>query len=391
MIILDVRTLFVATAIVSLYMSLLLFLYSRGQKTYPGFGFWLAGNVLALTMYFLYALRDVIPDIFSIVIANSVGTLANVLRLEGMKKFFKGSDLWLPNFLLPVVIFIAHYYFRFVTDSLLIRDLFFSISIIIIVARMCWILIFDAGEDTKPISLFLAALMLIFISGLGLRVLSWNLTANADLLQNTETNSIFFLFLLIFDVSWSVGLILLNSLRMNSEISKLTTQLEQFASIDPLTGVYNRRKFLEIGNVELERAKRHGRYLSLLMFDLNNFKDVNDTYGHAAGDEVLKKIVDICRKNLRHQDTMGRFGGDEFVIFMPETNLEAAMEAADRLNREVQSITYEWNWHINISLSYGIASATAQDTSLDNLMQRADILLYDMKAHKSKVSPISST
>jgi diguanylate cyclase (GGDEF)-like protein len=384
MIILDVRTLFVAIAIVSLYMSLLLFLYSRGQKTYPGFGFWLAGNVLALIMYSLYSLRGIVPDLFSIIIANSIGTLANVLRLEGMKKFFtKGARLWLPNFSLPVIVFITHAYFRYVIDNLPIRDLIFSAIIVIVVARMIWLLIFDAGEDTKPVSLFFAALMIIFAAGLGLRVLSWHLTGTTSLLANNEINSTSVLFLLIFDVSWSVCLILLNSLRMNNEISTLTSQLEQLASIDALTGVYNRRKFLETGDIELERAKRYGKHLSLIMFDLNNFKVVNDTYGHATGDEVLKKVVEICRKNLRRQDVIGRFGGDEFVILMPETNLAAAIETANRLNNEIQNTDHEWIWQVNLSLSYGAASATTQDTALEQLIHRADILLYDMKKSKS--------
>lgn len=383
MIILDVRTLYVAIAIVSLYMSLLLFLYSRGQKTYPGFGFWLAGNVLALVMYSLYSLRGIAPDFFSIVIANSVGTLANVLRLEGMKKFFKGSNLWPPNFTLPVFVFVAHSYFRYIIDSLLIRDLIFSTIVFLVIVRMAWLLIFDAGEDTKPISLFFAALMIIFSAGLVIRVLSWNLTANTNMLINSEVNSTSVLFLLIFDVSWSVCLILMNSLRMNGEISKLTMQMEELASTDALTAVNNRRKFLELGEAELERAKRHGRNLSLIMFDLNNFKDVNDTYGHTAGDEMLKKVVKVCQNNLRQQDVMGRFGGDEFVILLPETNLLEASKAAERINMEIQKIPPEKDkLLIHISISYGIAIATAQDTSLDHLIQRADTLLYAMKAQK---------
>ncbi|HNB41404.1 MAG TPA: GGDEF domain-containing protein [Anaerolineales bacterium] len=391
MLILDVRTLYVGIAIINLYTSLLLFLYSRQQKTYPGFGFWLIGNVLALCMYSLYILRGAIPDFFGIVLANSIGTLANVFHLEGMKKFVKGSSPWLPNFLLPIFIFIAHFYFLYIFNNLLIRDFLFSTFTILVVGRMSWLLVFETKEDIKPISLFFAALLLIFIAGTISRVVLWNITSTTNIFQNTEINSTSALFLMIFDISWSVCLILLNSQRMNSEISQLTGQLEQFASLDSLTGVYNRRKFLEIGAAELERSKRYGRNLSLLMFDLNNFKDVNDSYGHAAGDEVLKKVVEICRNSLRNQDSMGRFGGDEFVILMPETNIEAAMEAAVRLNAEVQNSTFKWDWNIHLSLSYGVASATAQDSNIDQLMHRADILLYEMKKYKKNLSFISST
>jgi diguanylate cyclase (GGDEF)-like protein len=391
MLILDVRTLYVAIAIINLYTSLLLFLYSRHQKTYPGFGFWLIGNVLALCMYSLYILRGTIPSFFGIVLANSIGTLANVFHLEGMKKFIKGSSPWLPNFLLPVFIFIAHFYFLYIVDNLLIRDFLFSAFTILVVGRMSWLLIFETNENMKPISLFFASLLLIFMVGAASRVVLWNITSTTSLFQNTEINSTSVLFLLIFDISWSVCLILLNSQRMNNEISQLTGKLEQLASLDPLTGVYNRRKFLEIGSSELERAKRYGRNLSLLMFDLNNFKDVNDSYGHAAGDEVLKKVVEICRNGLRNQDCIGRFGGDEFIILMPETTIEAAVEAATRLNAEIQNSTFKRDWNIHLSLSYGVASATAKDSSIEQLMHRADILLYEMKKYKKSPSLISVT
>lgn len=339
MITLDIRTLFITNVLISLYMSLVLFLYSRSQKTYPGFGFWLAGNVLALVLYFLYAMRGLIPDLLSVATANFIGILSSILRLEGMKKFFNVPGITKSNFLLPFLVF--------------------------------------------------AALLFIFIIGFAMRSLSWAIWADTrGPLLNTKINTLSILFLLFFDISWAIMLILLNGQRMNSEILKLTEQLEKLASIDPLTGVFNRRKFLELGEVELIRAKRYGRRLSLLMFDLNNFKDVNDTYGHAAGDEVLKKVVEVCKSNLRQEDLLGRFGGDEFVILFPETNLNESVEIARRLNSDVLGITYEWNWNIHVSLSYGVAQATAQDSSLDALIQRADVLLYGMKAEKQNLSPI---
>lgn len=390
MLVLDVRTLFVVSTIISLYMSLVLFLYSRSQKTYPGFGFWLAGNILALITYFSYATRGYIPDFLSIPVANSAGVLGNVFRLEGMKKFFNGPGLWLPNFLAPAVVFVAHTYFLYIDDNLVARDVVFTCANLLYVSRMIWLLIFDSKEDTKPIALFFASLLIIFMIGLGSRMVNWILWSdNRGLLLNTELNSVSTTFLLIFDISWAVCLILLNSQRMNSEVFKLTGQLERLASTDPLTGVYNRRKFLEIGRAELERARRYGRSLSLLMFDLDNFKDVNDTYGHAAGDEMLKKVVEVCKKALRQGDAFGRFGGDEFVILFPETDLNEALEIARRLNHEIRAIAHDWNWIVHVSMSYGIAQAAAQDASLDELIQRADILLYSMKAAQRNASPIA--
>lgn len=389
MITLDIRTLFITNVLISLYMSLVLFLYSRSQKTYPGFGFWLAGNVLALVLYFLYAMRGLIPDLLSIAVANFIGILSSILRLEGMKKFFNVPGIAKRNFLLPFLVFAANLYYLYVDNNILARDIIFTIVTCALVLRMAWLLVTRSEEDTRRLALFFAALLFIFIIGFAVRSLSWVIWADTrGPLLNTNINTLSILFLLFFDISWAIMLILLNGQRMNSEILKLTEQLEKLASIDPLTGVFNRRKFLELGEVELIRAKRYGRRLSLLMFDLNNFKDVNDTYGHAAGDEVLKKVVEVCKNNLRQEDLLGRFGGDEFVILFPETNLNESVEIARRLNSDVLGITYEWNWNIHVSLSYGVAQATAQDSSLDALIQRADVLLYDMKSEKRNISPI---
>lgn len=389
MITLDIRTLFITNVLISLYMSLVLFLYSRSQKTYPGFGFWLAGNVLALVLYFLYAMRGLIPDLLSIATANFIGILSSILRLEGMKKFFNIPGITKSNFLLPFLVFAANLYYLYVDNNILARDIIFTVVTCVLVLRMVWLLITRSEEDTRRLALFFAALLFIFIIGFAMRSLSWAIWADTrGPLLNTKINTLSILFLLFFDISWAIMLILLNGQRMNSEILKLTEQLEKLASIDPLTGVFNRRKFLELGEVELIRAKRYGRRLSLLMFDLNNFKDVNDTYGHAAGDEVLKKVVEVCKNNLRQEDLLGRFGGDEFVILFPETNLNESVEIARRLNSDVLGITYEWNWNIHVSLSYGVAQATAQDSSLDALIQRADVLLYGMKAEKQNLSPI---
>ena len=371
-------------------MSLILFLYSRNQKTYPGFWFWLTGNLLAFITYILFATRGFIPDFFSIPLANGTGVLSTVFRLEGMKKFFdKNAKLWLPNFLIPILVIILQTYFTFIVDDIRIRNTIFSIFTSLMALRMCRLLVLNSDKNTKALTLFFGAILLVFVIGQSIRAINWFLWANnRGVMTSTPFNSISVLFLMIFDISWGVYLILLNSQRMNSEISELTRQLEELASMDSLTGVFNRRKFLEVGIIELERAKQHERKLSLLMFDLNNFKDVNDTYGHAAGDEILKQVVAVCKQHLRQQDVLGRFGGDEFIILFPETDLVGAIDIAQRLNHQIQNITYEWNWHVHVSISYGAAEATSKDIDIDQLMQHADVLLYDMKVQKRNYSPI---
>jgi diguanylate cyclase (GGDEF)-like protein len=108
-------------------------------------------------------------------------------------------------------------------------------------------------------------------------------------------------------------------------------EIQKLATVDPLTGLYNRRAFEELGEREVDRYNRLGRPLSVVMFDLDHFKPVNDTYGHLVGDQVLHALTARFRSNIRQTDIMARFGGDEFALLLPETDLPTASEIADRI------------------------------------------------------------
>ncbi|MGE4554115.1 MAG: PAS domain S-box protein, partial [Desulfovibrionaceae bacterium] len=114
-------------------------------------------------------------------------------------------------------------------------------------------------------------------------------------------------------------------------------RLEELATTDELTGVHNRRNFLELARRELERSRRYGRPLSLLMLDVDHFKKVNDTWGHDAGDEVLRHLARTCQAELREVDVFGRIGGEEFAALLSETGCEAAWATAERLRRAVEA------------------------------------------------------
>jgi diguanylate cyclase (GGDEF)-like protein len=123
---------------------------------------------------------------------------------------------------------------------------------------------------------------------------------------------------------------------LNQEIARrqeLEDELRALASVDGLTGINNRRHFLELGGKEFSRAQRYGNALSVMMMDVDHFKNINDTYGHAAGDEVLKKLATTFAANLRGPDILGRLGGEEFAVVLPECGIEAAEQAAERLRQ----------------------------------------------------------
>jgi len=157
--------------------------------------------------------------------------------------------------------------------------------------------------------------------------------------------------------------------------------LLELATTDGLTGLVNRRHFMERGNAELERSRRTGHEVSCLMFDVDHFKKVNDTYGHDAGDAVLKSLAVVAHKTLRSIDILGRLGGEEFAAILPETGLEAALQAAERLRQAAAGMELcHGGVPIAVTVSLGVATLRSEgDDSLDSLLKRADTGMYKAK------------
>jgi diguanylate cyclase (GGDEF)-like protein len=164
-----------------------------------------------------------------------------------------------------------------------------------------------------------------------------------------------------------------------SQLASLTGRLRELAMIDSLTGVLNRRAFLDHADGEWVRHRRHGHALACAMIDVDGFKKINDTFGHAAGDAVLQHIGALVRATLRASDLPARLGGDEFIALMPETNLEGAMATAERLLGRVAARPLTvLDQSFATTLSIGVAGAESC-SSLEELMARADRALYRAK------------
>ncbi len=156
--------------------------------------------------------------------------------------------------------------------------------------------------------------------------------------------------------------------------------LERMASEDPLTGAYNRRALAEFGMREMARARRHGIPLSVILIDIDYFKKINDELGHAAGDLALIETVRRLQKNLRSEDYLGRMGGEEFLILLPDTDIQQAQVLAQRIREEFAShpmVLLEQ--HRSITLSGGITLLSASDNIFDDMLRRADDAMYTAK------------
>lgn len=157
-------------------------------------------------------------------------------------------------------------------------------------------------------------------------------------------------------------------------------ELRRLASVDALTGTALRGHFMHIGERELRRAARYGHALSALMLDIDHFKRVNDNHGHAAGDAVLRAVADTAAATLREQDVLGRIGGEEFAVLLPETGGDMARLAAERLRAAVAERPVEVvAARIAVTASIGVATWHGGDDTLDALLARADAALYVAK------------
>jgi len=167
---------------------------------------------------------------------------------------------------------------------------------------------------------------------------------------------------------------------IHMELQQAKQNAEFLARTDPLTEISNRRAFMERGCKEFSRARRYQRLLSLALIDIDDFKSINDQYGHQVGDLVLNKFCQLVTKQIREQDVLGRIGGDEFGLLLPETTLEEAQVITARLCETFRQTIIELQGkHISTSFSAGLVTTQPSDQSFEQLLQRTDQKLYQAK------------
>lgn len=177
-----------------------------------------------------------------------------------------------------------------------------------------------------------------------------------------------------------------------TERKALEERLQRLATIDPLTGVNNRRQFFKLSEAEQARCHRENRPLALLLLDIDYFKRVNDSYGHAAGDEVLIALTELVGDLLRKHDILGRAGGEEFFVTLGNTSLGDAETIAERLRERIENLSIDHNGtRIQVTVSIGVVE-WGQDESMETALQRADIAMYQAKrAGRNRVVSQSAT
>jgi diguanylate cyclase (GGDEF)-like protein len=191
------------------------------------------------------------------------------------------------------------------------------------------------------------------------------------------------------DLQWLIFAVLLATLgvealtifrRMVNQIALYMAELTRLVAMDPLTELANRRGFLEACATELVRAQRYRRPLGVMLLDVDHFKKINDSYGHAAGDEVLKALAAAFRRALRASDCIGRLGGEEFAVLLPETDLVAATRLAERVRVEIAGLDLPFGEHrIKVTVSIGVTLVPPDAANIEASLSQADALMYQAK------------
>ncbi|HYK90050.1 MAG TPA: GGDEF domain-containing protein, partial [Acidobacteriota bacterium] len=158
-------------------------------------------------------------------------------------------------------------------------------------------------------------------------------------------------------------------------------EIYRLATTDSLTGLLNKATITRTLKEEMAKSGRYHRDLSVILMDLDDFKSLNDTFGHLTGDRVLQHVARVMRKNLRQQDKVGRFGGEEFLLVLPETGLKGAASLAERIRKDIErTVAAELKLGRRVSVSAGISTYTTDGSDCENLLERTDSALYRAKA-----------
>lgn len=197
---------------------------------------------------------------------------------------------------------------------------------------------------------------------------------NTDLRQATVFNIIFLIVMML-------AILGFNGTAIGLVISRMITRIKCLSQEDPLTKTFNRRHLTTLAEEEINKLHKTGTTLSIIMLDIDHFKKVNDQYGHAAGDAALIKCVETITRTVRATDYVGRLGGEEFCIMLPNTDVKAAKGLAERIRVNLEGETVVWqDKEISITASFGVAALTSDGKNeWSNLLNKADVAMYEAK------------
>ena len=368
---LDLPTLFVTAVFASAVAGLLLLLSWLQNRNVAALALWAAAFIIGSVGVALISERGNIPDIWSIVIANAITSAAYGLMWGGARNF-NGRPTSMAFMLAGAVIWLLACQIGAFADSPWARVALMSAIIVAYSVLCAWE--FWQGRDEGlmsrlPIVVFLLAHAAIVVVRIPLAG-SFSLPVFSGHVQvGWWTFIIFETVFFSFCAAYLLG---------GMARERIALQYKHASLIDPLTGVNNRRAFLELGQKLLHRSKFGRVPVALLLFDLDKFKSINDTFGHQAGDRVLTAFCRVATSTLRPSDLFGRLGGEEFAALLLQTSLIGGLVAAERIRANFEATALDLGAHA-LTVSVGVTSAADCDRNLADLIEEADRALYHAK------------
>jgi len=374
---LDIRTLSLVTMLFSMIFFIGLYVFARYNPRFTGFKNFAYANLSLFTGFLLIALRDFIPQALSVIVANLFIAFAFFLYYYGSVCFLRQSFrvLWLHITAL-ILITLAFIYFTYIDSNVNIRIIIINFYLFL---ESIGLFFFFARESMKQFrvqKISASSGFLIFAIYSIFRII-WTFEQDPILnfLESGIVQGMVFIVIQILIINSAFAFIWIANSILNEE---LKTQ----ARLDPLTKVLNRRAFADELEKEIARSKRESLTFSLIMADIDHFKSINDDHGHLAGDSVLISFTNMVTQNLRINDILSRFGGEEFMMILPNTNKKYAGETAERIRKIVELSSHPFNGkNINYTVSLGVTSFDLDAQNKDELLEKVDVALYQSKTN----------
>lgn len=372
--ILDTRTLIIVLVGIGVLLSIAAFLTWKAHRHITALAYWAGGALVGAGGLALVLLYGVWPPAAVIPLSNALVAASYLLNWFGVRSFAGRSIPWRSGLALLAALTAGNLWFVVMTNDVTARILIGSVGIAglsLLAALNLWrMAAADKPRRAQRVTALVFLAHALFVTG---RAVLTAIGGPVDgILTPSLVQSAGFLEAILAVTGWGFGF-----LAMTSE--QLQADLDRIGTIDPLTGAYNRRAFLKHAERELARAQRNGAPLTLLLLDLDRFKRVNDTFGHLAGDALLRLFSETVTARLRRTDLFGRYGGEEFCVLLPDTDRSGAAALAEALRRDVAARPLPFQGQeIAASVSIGIAACRSGE-DLDAALAAADLALYRAK------------
>lgn len=370
---LDSRTLIVASLLVAGVMGAFSLVFATMQGSTRVIALWGTAVLVIAAGLLGLALRGIVPDIVSVAFANTLIVAGLVLGIRSLRVFCGQPPRDALGWGLTAALLVALLLFTEVWPSQIARVAAIFAAIIVIAVRAALLLRGNAPPECRMSCLFTESVFWAVAALTAVRVVALAFEGTQDVMRSNALNAATFLFYTAFILVATLGVTWM-------EIQQLQSQLFRLATRDPLTGILNRRAFLAEVEREIARSRRGSQKFGLVIFDIDGFKQINDTHGHPFGDQVLNWMVETIVGALREYDLIGRYGGEEFVVLMPDTDGNAALAVAERARHAVAQRGIDVNGTtLHITVSGGVAEFSRDGADWDALLTAADQALYEAK------------